>query len=245
MENQNSIQPTVPIVQKELSGFKALFSEAWGIFKQRMGFFITLGIIPSLVVMLGIFIVGGSGFLFALLAPKESSSFFILIPLIIIFVIVMVIVQIWSMAAMFYAVKEAKNGISVKEAFRISWPKIGSVAWLSFLSSIVMMAGFLLLIVPGIIFATWYSFAIFVLINEDIVGWGAMTKSKEYVQGRWGAVFGRLLGMYALAILVSWIASMIPFAPFILNLFITPIVTIYTFLLYKELKATKQSYPSV
>jgi uncharacterized membrane protein len=86
---------------------------------------------------------------------------------------------------------------------------------------------------PGVIFAVWFFFAPFVFIDEDVRGMNALLKSKEYVRGRWFGVCLRLLAIWLIAVLVA----SIPIVGQVLALFLIPFSFVYTFLLYKDLKA--------
>jgi hypothetical protein len=54
------------------------------------------------------------------------------------------------------------------------------------------LGGTLLLIIPGIIFAVWYSFTSYAVIFEVLKGLNAMRASKSLVVGRWWPILWRL-----------------------------------------------------
>ena len=99
---------------------------------------------------------------------------------------------------------------------------------------------------PGIIFAVWFSWAVFVLIAEDLKGMNALLKSKEYVKGKWGSVFWRLLFIYGISFILIFTLLKIflgkEISNFVIGLFLTPLVTIYLFLLYSHLKSLKGEF---
>lgn len=114
------------------------------------------------------------------------------------------------------------------------------------MQSFIALGGFLLLIIPGIIFAVWFSLAEFVLIAEDLRGMDALLKSREYVKGMWKNVFLRFLFLGVLSFIVATIASFIFGLPkisfiekisqFLIWLFLTPLAYTYVFLVYSNLK---------
>lgn len=68
------------------------------------------------------------------------------------------------------------------------WPVIIT----SFLVTLIVLGGTLLLIIPGIIFAVWYSFSTYVVIFEGAKGLSALRASKALVAGRWWSIVWRL-----------------------------------------------------
>jgi hypothetical protein len=232
-----------------LPSAKTIFGQAWDLYKKRLGTFLGVLIIPMLI-MAVFFILAKDVFLdTSSFLSKFTTEKFIFLS--ILFIIVLFITQIWGQTALLYAIKDSQEGIGVIESYRRGWPKIFSYFWTSFLAGFMVFVGFLLLIVPGIIFSVWFSLAIFVLIAENLTGMDALMKSKEYVKGRWGSVFGRLFFITAISQLIYFAPSFlgflkIPFAerilPLIIGLFLGPMVMSYMFLLYKHLTLTKGKF---
>lgn len=79
-----------------------------------------------------------------------------------------------------------------KETFSASSPLIWPVIWTSFLVSAIVLGGTLLLIIPGIIFAVWYSFTFYTVIFENAKGLNALNASKSLVVGRWWPIVWKL-----------------------------------------------------
>lgn len=166
---------------------------------------------------------------------------------IIVFVIIIpiIILQLWSQAALLFAIKDSEENIGVKESYRRGWKKIGSIFWVGLLSGIIVVGGYLLFVVPGIIFAVWFSLALYIVIAEGLGGMNAILKSKEYVRGYWWEVFWRFifigLVIIGINIAVMLLGLVIPVLPNLLMIFLTPLTVIYTFLVYKNLKAIKEA----
>ena len=228
-----------------------LLGDAWSIYKQRLGTFLGVMIIPTLITVILGAVLTSSGFLsFSFLfSGQVVAGTGLLFFLAILFVIIIFIIQIWSQIALLYVIKDREENIGVREAYRSGWRKIFSYLWVVLLVGLVVLGGFLLLIVPAIIFAVWFSLANFVLIAEDIKGVKALRKSKEYVKGKWGGVFWRFLFIGALSVILSQILILVfAFLPspfkvgiiqFVTGLFLTPLVVIYSFLIYNNLKVLK------
>ncbi|MBC7820753.1 MAG: hypothetical protein IAG10_28035 [Planctomycetaceae bacterium] len=86
---------------------------------------------------------------------------------------------------------------AVKRAFGVFWPLIGT----SILVGLVLFAGLLLLVIPGIIFFLWYALATQIVVVEGISGVDAMKRSKELMKGNMGSMF--VLGFVMLTINVG------------------------------------------
>ncbi len=79
-----------------------------------------------------------------------------------------------------------------KQTFSNSSNLIWPVIITSFLVTLIVLGGTLLLIIPGIIFAVWYSFTSYVVIFEGAHGLSALRASKALVVGRWWPILWRL-----------------------------------------------------
>lgn len=143
--------------------------------------------------------------------------------------------------------------VSVKQAYHDAKPVFWQYALLSVLVSLAMFVGFILLVIPGIIFFVWFAFSYFVLIEEHIGGIDAMKRSKALVSGKWWAVFGRLVALVFAGLLVGMISGFIfgmllgdtaigeiAVAVFslVLNAVLAPISVAYLYLMYRELKTS-------
>jgi hypothetical protein len=251
---QTQQQPVPQQTISSLPGATAIFGQAWSIYKQRFGTFLGVMVIPMIIMIVLLAISAGGGFLsIGLLSSKfAAGGIGLLILLAILFFVVAFISQVWGQTALLYAIKDSQEGIGVGEAYRRGWHKIFSYLWVSLLVGFITLGGFLLLIIPGIIFAVWFSLAVFVLIAEDLKGMNALLKSKEYVKGKWGGVFWRFLFIGSISLIVS-LAPILIFSllkiPFgegisrlIIGLFLTPLVMTYSFLVYSNLRALKGEF---
>jgi hypothetical protein len=69
-------------------------------------------------------------------------------------------------------------------------PKIGPLFITSLLSGLGIMAGLILLVIPGLVLATWWFVAAPVVMLEDKSGASALGRSRELVRGNGWTVFG-------------------------------------------------------
>lgn len=251
MSGQPPQTPTSQQNTASLPGATAILSQAWSLYKQRLATFLGVMIFPILVQTGLLAILASGGFLgFSLLYPKFTlGAFGLQIILVIVFFLVFSINQAWGQTALLYAIKDSKEGIGAREAYRRGWHKILSYWWVSFLTGFIVLGGFLLFVVPGIIFAVWFSMATFILVAEDLRGMNALLKSREYVKGKWGGVFWRLLFIAVLNVVISWIPTLIfnflkvpigrEIGGFVIGLFLTPLSITYMYIVYSKLKAVK------
>ena len=246
MLNQQSQQ-----VVSSLPSVTDILRQAWSIYKKRIRTFLGINIIPTVIIiaLLPIFL-GGGFFSIGLFASKlAAGGISLVIILVILFFIIIFVSQGWEQTALLYAIKDNQESISVIESYRRGWHKILSYWWVSFLVGTIIFFGFLFFIVPGVIFGVWFSLAAFVLITDDLKGMKALLKSKEYVKGKWGSVFWRFLFIWGISLIFSLVITLIfsflkiPFggqiSRFLIGLFLTPLVTIYSFLIYSNLRASK------
>ena len=166
-----------------------------------------------------------------------------------------IITQLWSQTALLYAIKDREENIGIKESYRRGWSKIASYFWVSLLSGLIISGGTFLFFVPGLIFFVWFSLASFILISEDKRGWSALSSSKNYIRGNWWAVFWRFLCIgiivwlffYLLTVIANFtnIPAIEKIYSCIGYILLVPMITIYPFLIYENLKKIKSSDFSV
>lgn len=229
-----------------LPGAGALLKNSWQIYKSRFWTLVGILIIPALIWL----IVGG---LVSMLGIKSGAEIAGLNLLIIILALILGIVgiflSVWAGAALFYAVA---NEITLKEAFQQSWQKrITSFVWVGLLTGLTGLGGFILGVIPSIIFWIWFVVSQFVFIVEEQKGFSALLRSKEYVSGRWWKIFWRMFvfGLVALGVgLVGWggsISIVLIYKPatsiisYLIDILFGPFMVVYLFSIYNALRQTR------
>ena len=133
--------------------------------------------------------------------------------------------------------------LSKKQALKETLPKLGSLLWISFLQSIITGVGFILFIVPGIIFLIRYSLSIYVGVIEGRKGMNALNRSKEIVHGYGWPVMRWYIFMMLIQALIS-LLTIIPIVGFLASLaspfIITPLFIIYFEKAYRVITARKE-----
>jgi len=99
--------------------------------------------------------------------------------------------------------------ISLKESFKIVIRKLPALLGASFISGLLIAIGFMLLIVPGIIFSIiFFLFAPAIIIENSGV-FASLKRSRKLVAKRWIKTFGLLLFLAILIGLASFISGRI------------------------------------
>lgn len=226
-----------------LLGPGELLRKTFQIYKRRIGVFLGIMVIPFLVYLLFIpFFLLPLFFNLSFIAFYKSLGLILLpfvLSVMIVLGIIAFVVNLWASIALLYAVKERDQKIGIKESFTKGWSKILSYWWISILAGLITMVGFLLFIIPGIIFGLWFSLAGYVLVSEDIKGMKALLRSKQLVKGYWWKIFWRFLVLTFIVFLVTFITGFIPFIRNIIYVFITPFSITFSFLIYENLKQLK------
>lgn len=155
----------------QLMGVVALFKASWEVCKERW---------KPLLAILFMTVLAWIGAVF--IGTTLSVVVFPLAVLIIpaVFFAVVLIGSLYAVAQIL-AVSE---DITYREALQKARPYALSMFGLSLLVGLVVTGGLLLFIVPGIIFALWFSQATYVLVLEKTSVTRAMGRSRALVQGR-------------------------------------------------------------
>ncbi|MBI5847373.1 MAG: hypothetical protein HZB31_05385 [Nitrospirae bacterium] len=212
-----------------------LLTRSWELFKARIGVLLPLQLLSIAALIVCIAAAAGIGEFFALLLPAGKTP--ILVISVITGVTAGMTAMFWPIAALIFAV--ADRSLSVRGALSAGWKKFWAFFWLFSIMAYVIAGGYLLFIIPGIIFTIWFSFSQYILATENVCGMNALLKSKAYVKDRWFDVFIRFLVIWA----ISTGLGMIPFLGIILSFLAAPFTMIYSYLLYEELKALNPAPP--
>ena len=148
--------------------------------------------------------------------------------------------------------------VLVKPTLRFAVSKIHSILWISILSGLAILLGFVLLIVPGVILLVRYLFGSTVLVVEGRKGTKALGRSWRLAAGH----FWKVLGTYVLAVIMAGIVASVlrlpgdalfreigpagwPFAAIGFSLaaiLTTPFTTLISVLLYFDLRIRKEAF---
>ncbi len=220
----------------KLPGPISLLKESWNIFKAKFK--------PLLQISFIVFVVTALAEIF-FPAKIVDDVYVFTFPNFIANLSVTIIAMLCSIAMVYVINDSLRARESLEKAPKIFWPYF----FTSIMAMIIMAVGFVLLIVPGVIFTAWYAFVGLVVIIDNIRGWSALKKSKEYVKGHTGEVIVRWVSIIFLVIILL-IPSFILYGygtlvsnlyMAVVFLFITPLIEIYIYRMFIHLKEIKNS----
>lgn len=181
----------------------------------------------------------------------ESRSLFVVLVAALVVVAIGVIIGAILQAAILRGAAQATIGdpVDIEASYRWGLRRFGSVLLISLLVGLVVAVGFILLIIPGIVFGVFLSVAIPALVVENRRGTEALKRSWNLVSGYFwhalavlvvaaiiAAVVGLILGLIGGSNwFVSWIFSAIA------QIITAPFTALVGIVLYLDLRARKEA----
>lgn len=232
----------------KFEGVIRLLKKSWILYWARIKTFLGIMIIPIIVDFLGKTLVNW----LATTNLRYSLSFSFIWAATI---LVSLFLWFWSIPSLIFAIKEE---IRIKEAYKKGLKMLIPFIWVYFLFYVITLGGFILFIIPGILFLIWFSLVTFVLVLEEKRGMNALFKSKHLISGKFWGVLRRFLGLILIIfiLLLSILFLVFLFIEseakveqigtaigYLLRLFITPLFLIYGFLIYENLEKIKKEMP--
>jgi hypothetical protein len=127
----------------------------------------------------------------------------------------------------------------LRETLMEGWRKLWKASLVGFVPGLIVLLGLVLLIIPGVVFAVWYYFSQFLFLDKDLGVKASLAGSKALVAGRFWAVLGRLVVVAFILGLGNVILSTIPYLGAVAVSLLGGLYIIPSFLLYRELEASK------
>lgn len=121
--------------------------------------------------------------------------------------------SLWFSLAFILAVTDIDSGVPpqklsayLKKSRTFIIPAIG----LTLLVGLIVLGGFILLVIPGILFSIWFVFTLQARLLDQKKGLSALSWSKSLVSGNWWGVFGRIaLSVIVVSILMSVVGNIL------------------------------------
>jgi hypothetical protein len=109
--------------------------------------------------------------------------------------ILALVVYLLTSVAGILAVKKVIDGgqLNYKDTMISAWKKLWGFFLLSVLLFLIILGGSILLIIPGILFSIWFTFAKYIFIDQGLGIKASLGKSRELFKGRFWSIFWRLL----------------------------------------------------
>ncbi|HIA92278.1 TPA: hypothetical protein EYO12_04180 [Candidatus Saccharibacteria bacterium] len=214
---------------------KSVYEGAWELFTSNLRTLITLAAIPSLLLLingligLGIFEVAGSEESLKVGVGFAGVAFFI--ATIVLVIVASILVEAGSIKGL---LKNGSKEFSVKEGFDLGKKHFMAFLGVSLVVVLYVLFGLILLIVPGVLFAIWYSLAPIIVLDKNISTSDAMKQSKDLVRSNMGV----LAKNYVVFVLISVVLGSLfddAFSSAIYNLFASGFGAALYVVIYKRL----------
>lgn len=223
-----------------------LLKQSWQMFKQKVKILILIELVSFLGAIPFVILFGATGLMGSSGAKASALVFF---PIIIALVIFALTLQLWAQTAIIFTIDSSEPVLNFKDLFRRARPFIISYLWVSILVGLIVFGGFILLIIPGIIFAFWYCLSTYTVVLEGQRGMEALRTSKSYVKGNIGQIFAKGVFLIIVALVVYGIPSIIfdgiglkglsNIYRGVAGVVFSPLATIYFYLIYRGLRDAK------
>jgi len=175
-----------------------IYGEAWELYKRFWQHFIPIALVVfAVVAAVSLVLVLLLGWVGAILAGLFSIAG-----------------TFWLQGAIAEAVSDVRDGradLSIGDTLRKISPKIARLVGAGLLAGLGIIAGFILLIVPGLILLTWWVLISPVIVLEDKGAIEAFGRSRELVRGNGWNVFGAIAIAIGIAIAASIVATLLLF----------------------------------
>jgi hypothetical protein len=141
-------------------------------------------------------------------------------------------------AAIIVSVSRVVSGetLGVKETLKFAWGKLGKYFLTHLLTSLITLFGFILLIIPGIVFAVWFAFSQYIVIGQNVGPIEAIKASKKLISPNFWPVFGRLAAIMATFTIAQLVLSSLKFFGVMAVTLFSPLWVLAPYLLYQELR---------
>lgn len=216
--------PTAPV----MTDIGDLFRLSWELYQKRFATLILLYLLTILAIVIPTALAVGLSFFMTLLAGGTAYLVTVFLG-----ILVGIASSLWCYSGFLCAVVD--DTLRLEDALARGKKMILPLAWILLLYGFIITGGYLLLIIPGVIFTVWFALTLLIMPSENVCGMEALLKSREYVRGHWLDVALRLFLIWV----VSGVVSAIPFFGFILALFFFPYVMIFHYLIYRDLRSIK------
>jgi hypothetical protein len=214
------------VTNKPISGAVDLWSSAYKIYKKYFSEMVVLAALPAVINLFYSF--------HPVVAYNTANLTY---PAVVLFIIV--VLSIFYYLLMSGTITLMASGQEINQAVRSALSNVFGLFITYVLVILGVMVGFLLLIIPGIVFSIWASQVLPIVFIENKSGSAAIKRSIELVKGRSWAVLGRLLFPILPFLAVSLLGVFGRFGVALSSLVgavvITPISLIYGYKLYKSL----------
>jgi len=163
-----------------------VLGQAWQLYTRFFARFFVIAVLVYLIVNL----------LNAVVATLFGHGVGVSLLLALITTVVSLVGTFWLQGALVFAVDDVRDGridSAVGEIFERVRPRLGTLILAGILAALGIAVGLVLLIVPGLIFLTWWCLIVPVIVLEGKAVGESFSRSRELVRGHGWTVFGVVL----------------------------------------------------
>jgi hypothetical protein len=236
MPMQPMQQPQQPMRLEVSVG--AVLSKSFDYLKENIGMYLALYLIPLVPFVLG-GVIAGAMTSSSTDISATGSALMILFVTTIVGAVISIRAQASIVAASLRIIANGEKP-SFSQAWAMGKPHFGRTFTTGLLQGLIIVVGFLLLIVPGIIFMSWYFVAVAAAIDNNIGASAALSESKRLTAGKIGTIVGLVLALMGISIVLSMLPIIGQFASMLVSL----LSAIFAPYLYVALKQEKGTLPA-
>ncbi|HUD44400.1 MAG TPA: hypothetical protein VMR41_02555 [Patescibacteria group bacterium] len=242
-------------MKKDFPPISSLFNESWELFKSRLlrlllfgmidfGLFVFLALILGIIAVTSFIGAAGHNFPYNINWPSLYPFLFgvggVLLALLILGAIFIGVLAItWQLLSL-----NEDPKISFGTIFRKGFSFFIPVLAVTLLNVLIIIGGFFVFVIPGILFAIFVSYAQYEVIFDKQRGINALRRSYTIITTHFGEIFVRILLLWGLSFVVSLIPHLFASRPaagisglsFIINILLSWFGLCYYFTLYKQAK---------
>ena len=230
----------------QLAGSRDLLKQAWQTYRlywRKWLLLISFQVAPFVLYYLFIFMAGYLNFSgSAINKPATWQWLFVILGTI--FLVLGLVISIAVTLSLIQAAVTPEKKIPALLA--TAWPRFWSAIWIYILTGVVMAAGYLLLIIPGIIFSIWFLFSVQALVLAGQKGAKALKFSRRLTQGWWWSVTWRVYILVLIGLGLSFLSA-VPYLTIVfivlISFIFTPLFVFYYVYLYQGLEQRQLTAP--
>lgn len=247
MEENHSFNPSFAPspMTTSFTPIVTLLSKAWARVQKHLLSLFLLSVITFVLMVVLTIIVGVILFSTGFFSPGGTAiGAVIAIP---VMMIVLTILMLGLQIATILLLAETQPALSLVQLYQMSLRRVWPLILVSFLTSLVVIGGVVMLVIPGILFGLLLSMAAYFVVLDHLAPIEAMKRSVYVVSKNFGAIFIRLAALFAISfgigILFNLLSSInsglsliVSIASLIFNLLFSWVSVAFVLMVFQEAK---------
>jgi hypothetical protein len=143
---------------------------------------------------------------------KNSNSAWMISGVVVLQLVYLLISVFVSLSGIIAVGKIVGGGeLSVKKTFKSALKIFWKFLLFSIVAFLIYLFGFVLLIIPGMLFVVWFAFSQFIIVEKNLGIKKSLLKSKEMAKGIYWKILGRLVVFGAFTMVVQMVLTVVPY----------------------------------